>query len=129
VYAITNNLVFGGTEEDPGVGGFLWAESEPAAVRVYENIAPDGRPAGPSRVPLPPAEVLGTSDATYRAIVDHESTRGAVDVAAGWTIPEGVFTRTRVACSGRTYYFGAPEPSDDDRPLAIRFDLPSAPAG
>ncbi len=125
VYAVTNHLVFGGTENDPGVGGFLWAESERTAVRVHENLPASARPAGAPGSPLPPACVLGT-DAAFAAIVDHESARGGVDITAGWTIPEGAFTRTRVACVGRAYYFGAIEPRDDDRPMAIRFDLPRA---
>lgn len=129
VYAVTNVLVFGGTEENPGVGGFLWAESEPTAVRVYENLAVDRRPSRAAAepfppAPFPPADVLGLADLTYRTIGDREAAHGEVDVRVGSTIPDGAFTTTRLSCAGRTYYFAEIEPADDDRPIAIRFDLP-----
>lgn len=127
VYAVTNLLVYGGTDDDPGVGGVLWAATEPVAVRAYENAAAGSRPlplAGAT--PLPPVSVLGTEQVGFRAVVALESARGGGEVRTGRTIPDGHFTTTRVAGDGRTWYFGSEEPAEDEQPIAIRFDLPRA---
>lgn len=128
VYAVTNVHVFGGTEENPGVGGFLWAASERAAIRVYDSLAADAPSSPPAAVALPPGEVLGLDDVTWRGISGLALERGDVSVKRAWTIPDGRFTSTRVAMGGRTWYFGAEEPVDDEQPIAIRFHLPSVAA-
>jgi adenylate kinase family enzyme len=124
VYAVTNALVFGGTDENPGLGGFLWAASDRAAIRVYENTAAGSRPTPPAEAELPPAEVLGLDDVSWLGVVGHGLEEGDVHVKRAWTIPDGQFTSTRVTTGGRIWYFGAEEPADDELPIAIRFDLP-----
>jgi hypothetical protein len=123
VYAMTNVHVFGGTDENPGLGGFLWAQTEAAAVRVYDNLAAGARPAPSVVGPFPPPDVLGFADTTYRGIAEYERSRGDIEVKVGWSIPDGHFTSTRLVATGRTYAFGAPDPADTDEPMAVRFDL------
>jgi hypothetical protein len=120
VYALANP-VLGGTVDDPGVGAVLWAMSEPIATLVYDRVMPDEYR---SEFGPPPEDVVGFSPLNFGAVLTYERDRGNLpQLSATYRFPDGAFASSEVRSSQREYIFRSANPSADEPPIAIRFNL------
>jgi hypothetical protein len=129
IFAMTNPEG-GGTEDDPGVGSVLWAESDEIALVVYDLALPTGNPGAASHPP-PPTEIVGFHPLTFEQAEAYESgqTSKPLMVSARYraVVGDGKHRTTSLRGLGREYYFRQLNPEDKDRVIAIQFSVSPVP--
>ncbi len=122
-YVVTSSIF--GTDEDPGVLGFVWVRWEPVVELVLKH---DRLPAVRERTaehPEPDAALVGFSPLTFTAAVSDEKAQGLSPMhSAAYRFPDGVFSHSELSTARRTYYFEDANPDDhDDRAIGVLFKL------
>lgn len=121
VFALTNASF--GSETDPGIGGFLWARSQAIAEHVYQQQGGYDTTEC-SACPSIPSAVTGFEPLTFGGVVAEARRRGEdAQVSATYSFPDGQLVSSEVRSGGREYIFASANPPDDERPVAVRFDL------
>lgn len=122
MYAMTNAAF--GTEADPGVGAFLWAQSRSVALRIYERH-PDGDAAEfDSRCSPLPVSAIGFSPLTFGGVLGEAKRRGELpQVSATYALLDGQFVSSEIRFAGREFVFASANPGSRDPVVAVRFNL------
>jgi len=123
MYVMTNQF-FGGTEDDPGVGAFLWARTLHVARLIYEGEDfDDAAEAGWSQPP--PVDVLGFEPLNYGGVLRHAEACGIDPSAmASYNVDDGRFQFTTVDTAvDRAYYFRSRNTPGAEAAMALRFTL------
>jgi hypothetical protein len=122
VYVMTNAGF--GSDDDPGVGAFLWARSRQAARLTYGrptlDDAGENAPCSP-----PPAEIIGLPSTAYGSVIAHAKSVGVQPEAnAAYDMNDGSFLYTDLHTTpDRTYTYPSLNPAEDEVAMAIRFSL------
>jgi hypothetical protein len=122
-YVVTSAIF--GTDEDPGVLGFVWVRWDAVVDLVLRHDRLPGVDHRTSEHPEPDAGLVGFAPLRFTAAVIHEKTRGRRPMhTASYRFPEGTFSHSELTTARRTYYFEAVNPDEgDDRVVGVLFKL------
>lgn len=115
------NTVVGGTQEDPGVVGFLWVRTPDVVdlvlhrTKTEESEQPD--------FDEPDPEIVGFAPLTYATALTYEKGQGRPVRTASYALSDGAFLYSDIEGNGRKYVFADANPEDDDKAIAIIFRL------
>ncbi len=121
-YVVTSAIF--GTDEDPGVLGFVWVRWEPVVDLVLRNVRLPGVGERRPEHPEPGAGLVGFSPLTFTAAVAHEKAQGRQPMqTASYSFPDGVFSHSELMTARRSYYFEHVNPDPDDLAIGLLFKL------
>lgn len=112
----------GGTDEDPGVSGFLWARTADV-VDAYLHQGRADTPLLPeSQEPSP--SLLGFTPLDFGHVLAYEKRAGRRPMrTASYRFTDGAFTYSSLSGEHRDYLFADANPDDQDPAIGVVFRL------